>query len=166
LKSSAIASTIIRPTGFFSDMKDVLDMARKGTIWLFGNGEFRINPVHGQDLVEAVLHHSLEGTSEIALGGPNTYTTGELAALALDAWSEVNGNKGRIRYAPDAIRKLILAVLPRVTPLSFYGPIQFFLAAMGMDALGEPVGNRSLADFFHQEVRRYSHASTSLSGGS
>ncbi len=35
LTNSDIDSTIIRPTGFFSDMEDFLDMAKKGKVFLF-----------------------------------------------------------------------------------------------------------------------------------
>jgi uncharacterized protein YbjT (DUF2867 family) len=38
LKAAPIESTIIAPSGFFSDMSDFLNMARRGRVWLFGSG--------------------------------------------------------------------------------------------------------------------------------
>ncbi|MFC1651222.1 SDR family oxidoreductase, partial [Candidatus Latescibacterota bacterium] len=47
LKASNLKYSVIRPTGFFSDMLDFLKMAKKGNVYLFGDGENEINPVHG-----------------------------------------------------------------------------------------------------------------------
>ena len=47
LKASGLDYTIIRPTGFFSDMLEFLHMAKKGRVSLFGSGENKINPIHG-----------------------------------------------------------------------------------------------------------------------
>ena len=50
LKSSGIDYCIMRPNGFFSDMKDFLEMAKKGRVYLFGDGQFKLNPIDGKDL--------------------------------------------------------------------------------------------------------------------
>lgn len=46
---------IVRPTGFFSDMKDFLDMAKDGRVYLFGNGQLKMNPIHGEDLATEIV---------------------------------------------------------------------------------------------------------------
>ena len=46
LKASGMAYQIIRPNGFFSDMKDFLEMANGGRVYLFGNGQYKLNPIH------------------------------------------------------------------------------------------------------------------------
>jgi uncharacterized protein YbjT (DUF2867 family) len=55
LQASGIASTVIAPSGYFSDMGEFLSMARAGRVWLFGSGAKRINPIHGADLAQAVV---------------------------------------------------------------------------------------------------------------
>ena len=55
LIDSGLNYTIMRPNGFFSDMRDFLNMAKKGKIYLFGNGEFKLNPIHGQDLAKICI---------------------------------------------------------------------------------------------------------------
>ena len=40
----------VRPSGYFSDMGAVLDMARRGRVLLVGDGHNRFNPIHGRDL--------------------------------------------------------------------------------------------------------------------
>jgi uncharacterized protein YbjT (DUF2867 family) len=52
LKRSGINYCLINPTGFFSDMREFLDMAQKGKAYLFGKGDCKINPVDGQDLAK------------------------------------------------------------------------------------------------------------------
>lgn len=54
LKTAGLRSTIIAPTGYFSDMTDVLKMAQAGRVWLFGSGQQKINPIHGADLATAI----------------------------------------------------------------------------------------------------------------
>ena len=52
LKICGSKYTILRPTGFFSDMLEFLKMAKKGRVSLFGDGQNKINPIHGADLAE------------------------------------------------------------------------------------------------------------------
>jgi uncharacterized protein YbjT (DUF2867 family) len=44
LDAAPITSTIVAPSGFFSDMADFLNMAKSGRVWLFGTGRLRLNP--------------------------------------------------------------------------------------------------------------------------
>ena len=55
LKAANIPYVIIRPNGFFSDIKEVYKMAKKGRIYLFGDGNYRANPIHGMDLAHVQL---------------------------------------------------------------------------------------------------------------
>ena len=84
LRQSPIRSTIIAPTGYYSDMGDFLAMARKGRVWLLGTGQHRINPIHGADLAAATYQAIARGEAWWDVGGPDTYTQNELAALCFD----------------------------------------------------------------------------------
>ena len=53
LAASGLEYTVLRPTGYFSDLGEVFEMARKGRVRLFGDGKSRINPIHGADLAVA-----------------------------------------------------------------------------------------------------------------
>jgi len=50
LRGSGIEYAVLRPTGYFSDMGEMLEMARRGRVWLIGSGKSRVNPIHGADL--------------------------------------------------------------------------------------------------------------------
>jgi uncharacterized protein YbjT (DUF2867 family) len=149
LRASTLPSTVIAPSGFFSDMGDVLAMARSGWIWLFAPGTHRINPIHGADLAAVIAEATEVGTAWLDVGGPETFTHHELARLAAASVER----RVRITLLPDWIRKLALAALPRVTPRRLHGPAQFFLTALSMDMVGHPFGTRHLADHFAQLAR-------------
>ena len=144
LQASPLASTVIAPTGYFSDMDDFLDMARAGRVWLFGDGQKRINPIHGQDLASATADAVEAGLPWCDVGGPDIFTHLGLAELAFDAL----GKPRRIVHLPDALRRLALWVLPRFAPRRIHGPACFFLSAIAHDMVGQPTGTHHLADHF------------------
>ncbi len=97
LKASGIDYAVLRPTGYFSDMSEVLEMARKGRVWLFGSGKNRVNPIHGADLAVACVDAMEKNEAEIDVGGPQTFTWHEVATLAF----EVLDKPARISRVPE-----------------------------------------------------------------
>jgi uncharacterized protein YbjT (DUF2867 family) len=144
LQASRVASTVIAPSGYFSDMGEFLSMARSGRVWLFGSGANRINPIHGADLAQAVADATEAGRGWLDVGGPETFTQAEIAQLAFAALDR----PARITRLPDSLRKAALAVLPWVTPRRVNGPAQFFLTAMALDMVGEARGLHRLSAYF------------------
>ncbi|MCJ7872021.1 SDR family oxidoreductase [Phaeobacter sp. J2-8] len=112
LQQAPLQSTVIAPTGYFSDMADFLAMARSGRVWLFGAGTQRINPIHGADLAAASFDAIAEGAAWCDVGGPDTFTHNEIAELCF----EVLGTPARITHLPDVLRRLTLTILPRIAP--------------------------------------------------
>jgi len=150
LQTADIQSTIIAPTGYFSDMADFLNMAKAGRVWLFGNGQHRFNPIHGADLATAVFEAVEEGFAWADVGGPETLTQEGLAKLCF----EVLDRQPRITYLPDILRRLALRLLPRIAPRRIAGPAQFFLTAGAMNMTAPPAGTRKLADHFSSLVNQ------------
>ena len=111
LKSSGMDYCIIRPNGFFSDMKDFLKMAKTGKVYLFGDGKLKLNPIHGRDLAKEVINAIKNDKNEINIGGPDLLSQNEIAELALKAFKKPN----KIIYLPDWIRKLILWIVRTFT---------------------------------------------------
>ena len=144
LQTAGIQSTVIAPTGYFSDMGDFFSMAKAGRVWLFGNGQSRINPIDGADLATAIFDAIGRGAAWADIGGPKTFTQDEVAALCFKALDQPQ----HITHLPDVLRRLSLWLLPRLAPRRIAGPAQFFLTAAAMNMTAPPHGIRQLADHF------------------
>ena len=151
LKSSGMDYCIIRPNGFFSDMKDFLKMAKTGKVYLFGDGKLKLNPIHGKDLANEVVNAIRQDKKEINIGGPDLLSQNEIAELALKAYKKPT----KIIHLPDWIRKLALWSIRAFTSLKTYGPIEFFMTTMVMDMEAPQFGNHKLEDFFNDEATIY-----------
>lgn len=150
LKASKINCSIVRPNGFFSDMRDFLNMAKNGSVYLFGHGNFKLNPIDGEDLAKVCVDNMENGIQEESVGGMQIFTQNELAALALKAW----GNPVKINHLPDWIRRFTIWILRTFTSSKTYGPIEFFLTAMANDNIANQYGRKKLKDFFQIEINR------------
>lgn len=148
LKSSGLEFKIIRPNGFFSDMKDFLNMAKRGKIYLFGNGDQKFNPIHGEDLAIICLQAINSISSEIVVGGPDILTLNEIGEMALDAHQKPL----KIIHLPDWIRRFAIWGLRTFTSSKTYGPIEFFLTLMAENQVAPRFGTRRLYDFFREQT--------------
>ncbi len=157
LQASGIEYAVIRPNGFFSDMKEFLEMAQKGRIYVFGDGEKRINPIHGEDLAK-VCTAAIDSTEhEIQAGGPDTYSHLDIARLAF----ETVGKPASVTKIPDLFRRIALTVLRTFTPVSVFGPPEFFLTVLSIDMLAPESGDRHLKVFFRDSFKSQSCESES-----
>jgi uncharacterized protein YbjT (DUF2867 family) len=144
LKGSGLSYTVIRSTGFFSDMGEYLAMARKGRVYLVGSGESRINPIHGADLAVTCVDAVETDAAEIPVGGPAVLTHRQIAELALEA-------AGR---SPDRITSVPVWVMESAAGLTRLFSrrrgelLAFFTTAMSRDAVGPPTGTHQLSDHF------------------
>ncbi len=150
LKNSGLHYCVLRPNGFFSDMRDFLNMAKAGRVYLFGEGKMKLNPIHGEDLAEACVDKMISGTKEDTIGGMDILSHNELAELALKAWQKPI----KISHLPDWVRRFLIWLLRTFTSSKTYGPIEFFLTAMAFDNIANQYGNNRLEDFFKLEVER------------
>lgn len=149
LRESGLDCVIVRPTGFYSDMLEFLKMANKGTAYLFGDGSFGINPIHGRDLAERCVA-ALNGTErEILVGGPETFTHNQIAHLAFETLNK----KPKISYIPLWILRAYLPVTRLFTSVKTYGPIEFMMTALSMDAVAPPYGIEKLREFFDKRIK-------------
>ena len=144
LISSGIEYTIIRPNGFFSDITEVLNMARQGRVYLIGDGQYRSNPIHGQDLADFMVCKMDSEEAELDIGGPEIFTQNEIAAMAFQAL----GKKKKITHIPLWIRDITLKLMRFFTSQKTYGPVEFFMTVMTHEMIAPRVGNKYLMDSF------------------
>jgi len=152
LKESGLDYRVIRPNGFFSDMKDFLKMANSGRVFLFGKGDKKLNPIDGSDLAKVCIDKMEGNERECSVGGPDVMSQRELAALALKALNK----KEKIACLPDFIRVWIIALLRLFTSSKTYGPYEFFLTAMASDNIAPTYGEHHLKDYFNEQVLKNS----------
>jgi len=149
LKSSGLNYTIIRPNGFFSDMKDFLQMAKSGRVYLFGSGNQKFNPIHGEDLATYIVDNLEVINKELTIGGPDVLHLNAISKLALKALNK----PVKITHLPDCLRKLTIWSLRTFTSVKTYGPIEFFLTLMAEDNIAPIYGKHHLKDFYKKEVK-------------
>ncbi|MGD8306241.1 MAG: SDR family oxidoreductase [Ignavibacteria bacterium] len=146
LKSSGIGYCVIRPNGFFSDITEFLNMAKKGKVFLFGNGKQKTNPIHGEDLAKVCVEAISSNEKEIEVGGPDTLTHNDIAELAFNTI----GVKPKIVHIADWIRKLTLKTAKIFMNKISFGPVEFFLNVMAIDMIAPRYGKHHLKDFFKE----------------
>jgi uncharacterized protein YbjT (DUF2867 family) len=149
LKGSGLDYLVVYPNGFFSDMLEYLNMAKQGRGYLFGSGECRINPIHGEDLAEVCVNAADGEETEIDVGGPDIFTHNEILALAFES----AGNPVKITRIPIWLRNVLLATLRLVTSVKTYGPLEFFMTVLAMDLIAPTYGKHHLKDFFLENSR-------------
>lgn len=144
LKESGLDYTIVRPTGFFSDMLEFLNMAKKGRVSLFGSGENKINPIHGADLAQVCVGAIKKSEKEINVGGPEIFTFKEIAELAF----RVLNKQVKISYLPMWMIQIILPLMRTFTSSKTFGPLEFMMSVMTMDVVGYLYGKTHLKDYY------------------
>jgi uncharacterized protein YbjT (DUF2867 family) len=143
LKASGIDYAVLRPTGYFSDMGEFLEMAKKGRVYLIGRGNNRGNPIHGADLAVACVD-AVEGEeTEIDVGGPEVLTYRAIAELAFQSL----GKPARITVVPVLVMGLVVG-LTKIFDKHQGELLAFFTTAMTSDVVAPAVGVRRLKDHF------------------
>lgn len=145
LKESALEYCIVRPNGFFSDMTEFYHMAKKGRIYLFGDGTLRSNPIHGEDLAKECVNAIDSDTKELNIGGPETLTQNEIAEIAFEA----AGKKPKITHIPDWIRRMAFSLARKFMSEQKFGPVEFFMTVMAMEMTAPEYGNHTLREYFN-----------------
>ena len=145
LQDSGLNYTVIRPTGYFSDMSEFLKMAKSGRVYLIGNGENKLNPIHGADLAKVCVDAATGKEHEIPVGGPVTYSIREIAELAFLTL----GGKPKITRIPPwlahLVAKLIQPFNKQMSDLA-----QFFITAGQNDGVAPATGTRTLKSYYEE----------------
>ena len=144
LEASGIDHCVIRPNGFFSDMSEYYRMAEKGRVYLFGDGRYRANPIHGEDLAEVCVDALEADAVNVPVGGPETLSQRDMALAAFAAL----GKPPKISCIPDWVRLAVLKGARTLTGPRVYGPLEFFLTVMAMDMIAPEYGRHRLGDYF------------------
>ena len=143
LKASGMPYTVIRPTGFFSDMGMFFSMARSGHMFMLGDGENRVNPIHGADLAKVCVDAAEGDEKEIGVGGPDIFTFNETVTMAFEAL----GKNPWITHIPLWVGDAALFVTGLFNR-GLAGVMSFAVTVSRLDTVAPPTGTRHLGDFF------------------
>ena len=143
LQRSGLSNSVVRPTGIFTALGDLVGLARKGLLTVIGDGKARTNPVHQTDVARLLLDSLHSGPAEQSLGGPDTFTRYEIAELAF----HVLGKRPRLIHVPAAGfrvgAKLVGLVNPRLGEL-----FDFVASVTTSDGVAPVKGSLRLDDYF------------------
>ena len=143
LSVAEISSQIINPPAYFSDMTEVLAMARRGLVTVL-RPTARINPIHGADLAVYVVDRMEEGTSGTwDIGGPDVLSWRELAHLAFDAVGKRSHILTVPAWALPPALRLTGLFSPRLADVA-----QFMTWNMMRDCVAPTTGTHHLAAFY------------------
>lgn len=146
LAGSGLDYCIVRPTGFFADIKEFYELARKGRVYLIGHGNYQGNPIHGSDLAQFCVEAINAKAKELPVGGPEIYTYRQTAELAF----KILGKPARITTFPGWPFSLLLRVLKPFLSKRKFTALQFLFTAMQSDALAPKYGTHTLENFFKE----------------
>ncbi|KHE71959.1 SDR family oxidoreductase [Halobacillus sp. BBL2006] len=145
LKSAKVPYVIVRPTGYYSDMAEYLQMAEKGRVYLIGSGNCSINPIHGSDLAAFCVDHFDRENEEVDVGGPEVLTHQEIAETAF----RCTGNKVKLTHLPEGFLKRIVHLVKWFNK-PYYALGMFFLNVMTMELVAPSHGEVLLESFFKE----------------
>ncbi len=99
LQESVMTSYIVRPTLYYCELLPLLYMAHHGRIWIPGDAERKINPIHGRDLAQMLIKGMIAKEKEAEVGGSETFSLDQLARLMF----KVQNNPPKIVNVPAAL---------------------------------------------------------------
>lgn len=145
LQQSGLDHAVIRPTGYFSDMSEFLKMAMSGRVYQIGNGDNKINPIHGADLAKVCVDVVNSDEKEKPIGGPVEYSASEIARLAF----RTLGREPHVTRIPPWLAKgAVKLIRPFNRQLSDLA--EFMVAAGTGDGLAPKTGEHHLETYYQE----------------
>lgn len=143
LKNSGMEYRVVRPCGFFSDMGALYDMAKKGRVYLVGDGTNLMNPIHGADLAQVCVETAGGDDPDVEAGGPDVMTQRQAAELAF----EVVGKPPKITVVPLWLARVLVKLIGLLS--TQFGDLADFIVTAGeIDGVGPKRGTTTLRSYF------------------
>jgi uncharacterized protein YbjT (DUF2867 family) len=144
LRKSGISFGVVSPTGMFPIFDPLLEMARRGILYIPGNGKALTNPVHPLDVAEACIGAlDVSNDLSVSVGGPDILSREEIARMAFKAV----GKKPKIVRIP---RYVLLASAAMVQPFHprYAEVLEFVAHVFTSECVAPTRGTRRLFDHF------------------
>ncbi len=145
LAASGLDWRVVRPTGFFGFLDELVRMAARGIVPVIGDGRARTNPVAEEDLARFVAS-AFDGPERVVeAGGPDVFSREEMARMAARAV----GRRARIVRSSPRVWLAASGVLARVQP-RLSELLEFAAVVSTNAAVAEPRGTCRLEDHFRE----------------
>jgi uncharacterized protein YbjT (DUF2867 family) len=148
LRASGIPHTIIRPTGFFCFVLEILKFANKGRGLLIGSGNCRTNPIHESDVARACVDALERNVDEVVIGGPDLFTRREITELAFSALNR----KPSIMSLSPGVFKILISPL-RLFNRRIYALLDFGIAVTQIDVIAPQIDGQRLNHYFDERAK-------------
>jgi uncharacterized protein YbjT (DUF2867 family) len=148
LRASGLNYTVVRPTGFFGFMLEILRYAEKGMGVVMGDGQRQTNPIHEADVARACVESLTLDQNDFPIGGPDVFTRREITELAFTTI----GKPARLANVPPAVFKAMVNPLKLINP-RIHALMVFGATVTQMDCLAPAYGHRRLVDYFREAHR-------------
>ena len=143
LQASGLNYTVVRPTGFFGFMLEILRYAEKGLGLVMGDGQRQTNPIHEADVARACVESLALNQTDFPIGGPDVFTRREITELAFEAIDK----PARLMNVPPAVFKAMVSPLKLINP-RIHALMVFGATVTQVDCLAPAYGHKRLADYF------------------
>src|SRR5690625_1980593 len=144
LSRSSVRSQIVNPSAYFSDLTEVLNLARRGMAFGLGNGSVQLSPIHGADLADFCLAKLTDDdASTWDVGGPEVLTYCQVVQLAF----QTLGRKERYLPIPGVVASSAVWLTDRASPRAA-SLTRFFLEGIQTDSVGALYGHRTLGEYY------------------
>src|SRR5690625_3254855 len=151
LIESNINHIVIKPTGYFSDLTQFLTMRKRGKIYLLGDGQMKMNPIHGKDLAQFCVQSFAESNRTLDIGGPEVLTYKQIAQLAFD----ILNKREHIVQIPVGLLKPVSVGLKLFSKHN-YGLFRFLMNVMTHDVIAPTYGENKLREYYKDVATRNS----------
>jgi uncharacterized protein YbjT (DUF2867 family) len=148
LKSSGLDFAVIRPTGFFGFLLEILKFAKKGRGLLIGDGNCLSNPIHEADLAKACVDTFVLEEKEISIGGPRVFTRRQITELAFTA---INRTPKLMSISPGLF-KILIAPLKLINR-RIYALMDFGIAVTQIEVIAPDYGSNDLHTYFVEAAK-------------
>merc|ERR1719354_99728 len=143
-RDTQIRPCIVRPSGFYSDLEEVLQMAISGNIFVFEDANELVSPIWGGDLALAIFDAFETEQEDINIGGPETLSFMEVADIAKKVVEEEYANQKNVAIwrVPRWIADAGVFLMTKTTTQKIYGPIHFISEASKHDMSASNFGEK------------------------
>jgi uncharacterized protein YbjT (DUF2867 family) len=148
LKTSGLTYSVVRPTGFFSFLLELLGFAKRGFGVVIGDGSCKTNPVHEADVARACVEALESNQTEMVVGGPDVFTRKETSLLAFEALHK----KARLMTVSPKMFKAMIAPL-KLSNKRIYALMDFGIAVTQISLVAPTYGTRHLKDYFEHHAK-------------